>query len=88
MEGKNGGHAMKDSDLVRMCRDAGVLPSEMVHDPVHGWLLSAAAVRKLAAKAPDQDRAQTVRDMVADVVRSGFKAIDGGCDGGGHGIER
>jgi len=68
----------EDEALFRLALDAGVLPSEMKYDEEHGVLLSASAVRKLAARAPDRERAKIVLDQVADSVRAGFKCIEGG----------
>jgi hypothetical protein len=45
----------------RLCKKAGVTADEMREDPEHGLLPSPSAVRKLAAIASDQAKAQEVR---------------------------
>ena len=46
--------------ILRLCQQAGVLPSEMHDDPVHGLCVSPSGVRKLAVLAPDQEKASAL----------------------------
>ena len=62
-------------DFSTLFAAAGIDPAEVRHDPEHGALLSAEGVGKLAAIAPDQQRAQQVRDFVAQTVRRSFRAV-------------
>ena len=50
--------------ILDLCHQAGVLPSEMHEDPIHGWCVSGSGLRKLAALAPDQARAQALLEQV------------------------
>lgn len=51
---------MTREDTLALARKAGLLPSEMRDDPVHGLVITAAGMRKIAALAPDQERARQV----------------------------
>jgi hypothetical protein len=42
----------------------GILPEEVMLDPEHGELLNVTGVRKLAARAPNQDRAERFIDSL------------------------
>jgi hypothetical protein len=63
-------------ELERLCELAGITADEKSVHPEYGILLSPSGVRKLTRLAPDQKRAQAVRDFVADIQRSYFRVVD------------
>jgi hypothetical protein len=67
---------MNDTELRCLC--AGLSADEIRADPQHGLLISASGARKLAALASDPERAQVVRDQVADAVRRTLRVLPGG----------
>ena len=50
-------------DLAPTLRRAGVTLDEVAIDPQHGALVNERGVRKLAARAPDQDEAEQFIDQ-------------------------
>ncbi len=61
--------------MLSLCRQAGVLSSEMWDDPVHGICVSISGVRKLAVIAPDQRAAYALLQQLEGMAGPGKSGL-------------
>jgi hypothetical protein len=64
---------MTNEEIIMLCIQAGVLPSEIMFDPTHGPMLSISGLKKLIALSDNPQKARAFVDDIEQTLNEHFK---------------
>jgi hypothetical protein len=64
---------MTNEEIMMLCIQAGVLPSEIKFDPIHGPMLNMSGLRKLTALSDNPPKARAFVDDIEQTLNEHFK---------------